>query len=121
MGKFIGVALLYACVIFGLFAAPQSLWSAYPLVGAAAATLGRIPQIRENYINEHTGTLSAFTFVLNSLGGVARMFTTLNETGDKFIAASQLVGVSVSIIILIQIIMYHAKTKDMMDERTKNK
>ena len=120
-GKSISIALVYAAIVFGLFALPNNLWYAYPLIGAAAATIGRLPQMRDNYLNKHTGTLSAFTFVLNSLGGVARMFTTLNETGDKFIAASQLVGVSVSVVILVQIVMYYAKTKQTLEDRLKKK
>ena len=116
LSKSIGIALVYALLVFGFFHAPAHVWWLYPLIGAAAATLGRIPQIVDNYNSQNTGTLSAFTFFLNSLGGVARMFTTMNTTGDLSIVASQFVGVSVSVVILIQMGMYWQNTKKALQD-----
>jgi mannose-P-dolichol utilization defect protein 1 len=115
--KCLGISIMYSLIVFGFFHAPQSIWWTYPLLGAAAAVLGRIPQITENYANQYTGTLSAFTFILNSLGGVARMFTTMNSTGDLYIATSQFIGVIFSIIVLVQIIMYRKNKKSVKDSK----
>ena len=111
IGKSIGITFLYAGLIFGLLNAPENIWYTYPLLGAAAASFGRIPQIMDNYKNQYTGTLSPFTFVLNSLGGIARMFTTSQETGDLSILASQATGVFGCLIILFQIFIYWDTTK----------
>ena len=111
MGKSFGIVVAYACLVVGFIYAPESMWYTYPLIGAAAATFGRFPQIMDNYNNKHTGTLSAFTFVLNSLGGAARMFTTMNETGDLSIVASQAVGVVGCLVVLAQMFTYRAETR----------
>jgi mannose-P-dolichol utilization defect protein 1 len=119
VSKMVGVSLVYVALVFGLFQAPTAVWWVYPLFGAAAAVVGRIPQILSNYTNQHTGTLSAFTFVLNSLGGAARMFTTMNTTGDLSIVTSQFVGILTSVIVLVQMWNYRANTRVEQSKREK--
>ena len=42
-------------------------------------------QIITNFKNGHTGQLSAVTSFLLSLGAIARIFTSIQETGDQVI------------------------------------
>ena len=43
--------------------------------------ISRIPQIAQNYRSKSTGQLSFITYLMNFLGTVARVFTTLQEQG----------------------------------------
>jgi mannose-P-dolichol utilization defect protein 1 len=42
----------------------------------------RVPQILTNFQNKSTGQLAFFTFILNFLGGLARLATVMVETDD---------------------------------------
>ena len=43
----------------------------------------RLPQIYKNFTNGSTGQLSIITFAANTLGCVARLFTTMQEGGGS--------------------------------------
>ena len=56
----------------------------------------RLPQIVQNARQGHAGQLALATYLLNTLGGAARVFTTLQELDDR-IAALQLDALAVRI------------------------
>jgi len=66
----------------------------------------RLGQIRDNYRNKSTGTLSFFMCFLNFMGVVARIFTTLVELNDKLVLGSLLVAVCINGVIVLQILYY---------------
>merc|ERR1711916_193752 len=45
----------------------------------------KIPQILSNFSNKSTGTLSVVTCLLNFVGSLARVFTTLQEVNDALL------------------------------------
>ena len=45
--------------------------------------VGKLIQAATNYKNGHTGQLSAITVFLLTLGSLARIFTSIQDTGDK--------------------------------------
>jgi len=75
--------------------------------------LSRLPQIYENFTRGNTGALSLITYFLQFAGSLARVFTTLQQTGDivsliGYATASMLNG-----IIFFQILFtsHHHKKK----------
>jgi len=70
-------------------------------------TVSRIPQIISNFQNKSTGQLALLTFLLNFLGTIARVFTTLKElNGDIFVLSGSVIGCVLNGIILFQILLY---------------
>ncbi|CDW54084.1 Mannose-P-dolichol utilization defect 1 protein [Trichuris trichiura] len=63
-------------------------------------------QALENYRNQSTGQLSAITFSLLLLGSVARIFTSVQETGDPVIIMQYAVSSVMNAIICWQIYAY---------------
>lgn len=59
--------------------------------------------------NKSTGKLAFLTFLLNLLGSVARVFTTLQEVDDILILTSAITGVILNGIITLQILVYGDK------------
>ena len=48
--------------------------------------VGKLIQAATNYKNGHTGQLSAITVFLLTAGSLARIFTSIQETGDQVIS-----------------------------------
>jgi len=67
---------------------------------------GRVIQIRENYQNRGTGQLSFLTVFLMFAGCLARIFTSIQETGDSLLIGSFVVASMTNGILLSQILYY---------------
>ena len=63
-------------------------------------------QIVANFRNGHTGQLSAITVFLLLGGSLARIFTTIQETGDALLLSQYLVACSLNAIMWSQILYY---------------
>ena len=63
-------------------------------------------QIITNFRNGHTGQLSAVTSFLLSLGAIARIFTSIQETGDNVIIMTYVCSSVVNTIIALQVLIY---------------
>nr|CAD7442974.1 unnamed protein product [Timema bartmani] len=63
-------------------------------------------QASSNYRNSSTGQLSAVTVALHFLGALARIFTSVQETGDTAIIVTNVVATVVSFIIVLQMWYY---------------
>jgi mannose-P-dolichol utilization defect 1 len=68
--------------------------------------ISRIPQIITNFLNKSTGQLAFFTFLLNFLGGIARLGTVLVETSDFAYQLPYYIGTSLSGILVLQFLLY---------------
>ena len=94
-----------ACAALGL---ARCRFTCADLAGGLPAVLmivGRLPQIVQNLRQGHTGTLSLITYLLNVLGGTARIFTTLQELGDdKLVLCNVVSGLLQNAVILSQIL-----------------
>ncbi|XP_004712965.1 mannose-P-dolichol utilization defect 1 protein [Echinops telfairi] len=72
---------------------------------------GRLLQATTNYYNGHTGQLSAITVFLLFGGSLARIFTSIQETGDPLMAGTFVVSSLCNGIIAAQLLYYwNAKT-----------
>jgi mannose-P-dolichol utilization defect protein 1 len=99
---------VYAAVLSFLLspAAPMTLlWalqaSVMPLVASA-----RMIQAMTNYRNQSTGQLSPITVLLLFLGSIARVFTSIQETGDHTIIATYIVSSLCNGVLAFQLAYY---------------
>lgn len=81
--------------------------------------VGKFMQIWANYSNGHTGQLSAITTFLLALGAIARIFTSIKETGDQTIIATYIVSSTVNCIIALQVMWYWSATNQALAKKTK--
>eukprot|EP01135_Chromosphaera_perkinsii_P001056 Nk52_evm6s158 gene=Nk52_evmTU6s158 len=79
-------------------------------------TLSKLPQIWQNYSNQHTGLVSGATTFLNFAGSWARVFTTLQEVNDPLILTGFLVGSGLNTVLFFQLIYYYSNTKKAVAE-----
>ncbi len=117
-------ALLYvagtAALLMALFAVPATYVELLLSTSILLAIYGRVPQILSNYNNRNTGALSLASFALSFGGGLARVFTTIQEAPSVMALTGYVVGVVLNGIILAQIIMYrHNASKDTAKVATK--
>eukprot|EP00965_Chrysotila_dentata_P012872 425128-Pleurochrysis_carterae.AAC.2 len=71
----------------------------------------RLPQIVQNIQQGHTGQLAFATYFLNTLGGAARVFTTMQELNDPLTLAAVIAALTQNAAIVMQIILYSGKAQ----------
>ena len=74
------------------------------MIGTASAVFARVPQIITNWKQGHTGQLSFITWLFTLCGSAARIFTTLQEVNDPFIAGSYIISTSCNALLVFQIL-----------------
>lgn len=67
---------------------------------------GKLLQAFENYKNGSTGQLSAATIIALTLGSIARIFTSIQETGDKMMIITYVASTSANLVLFFQIFYY---------------
>lgn len=97
----------YGCVTH----LPLEYLDMLPLVGVALTVTGRVPAIIANFTAGHTGQWSVITQLLQTAGGVARVFTTLQEVPNVFVLAGYVTSASLNGIILLQILFMGGEKK----------
>lgn len=68
-------------------------------------------QVLETYQLKHTGAQSIITVSLNLVGGLARIFTTLKETGDMTVVMGFALSVFLNLSMFVQYWIYKANTE----------
>ncbi|XP_007443631.2 mannose-P-dolichol utilization defect 1 protein, partial [Python bivittatus] len=71
-----------------------------------AVVISRFLQAATNYQNGHTGQLSAVTTILLFAGSVARIFTSIQETGDSLLVLTYVVSSGCHALLLGQLLYY---------------
>uniref|UniRef100_A0A7S0NTS5 Mannose-P-dolichol utilization defect 1 protein homolog n=1 Tax=Calcidiscus leptoporus TaxID=127549 RepID=A0A7S0NTS5_9EUKA len=66
----------------------------------------RLPQIMQNMRQGHTGQLALATYLLTTLGGCARIFTTMQEIDDPLTLAQALLNFLQNAALLLQIVLF---------------
>jgi len=79
--------------------------------------LGKFIQILSNFRNGHTGQLSAITCFLLALGAIARIFTSIQETGDQLVILTYICSSTVNSIIALQVIWYWNASKQLTEKK----
>jgi len=83
--------------------------------------LGKMIQAVKNFQNGHTGQLSAVTVFLLTAGSLARIFTSIQETGDKVMVMTFIASSAVNVILALQVIYYWNATKLVLEKQAKKK
>ncbi|XP_062994733.1 mannose-P-dolichol utilization defect 1 protein [Elgaria multicarinata webbii] len=107
-----GRGLSFLCVYFGALSlllsslTPKGVVTALQASNMPAVVISRLLQAATNYRNGHTGQLSAITASLLFAGSLARIFTSIQETGDPLMALTYVVSSACNGIIMAQLMYY---------------
>nr|XP_061810999.1 mannose-P-dolichol utilization defect 1 protein-like [Nerophis lumbriciformis] len=104
---FLFVILYFA--LLGLVLSPITPMSVVTTLQASnmpAIIVGRLFQAATNFRNGHTGQLSAISVFLLFAGSLARIFTSLQETGDTLMAATYVISSVCNGIVALQVLYY---------------
>ncbi|KAM8881550.1 mannose-P-dolichol utilization defect 1b [Synchiropus picturatus] len=85
---------------------PLSVVTTMQASNMPAIIIGRLIQAATNFRNGHTGQLSAISVFLLFAGSLARIFTSLQETGDTLMALTYVISSSCNGIIALQVLYY---------------
>ncbi|XP_046908071.1 mannose-P-dolichol utilization defect 1b [Hypomesus transpacificus] len=103
---------LFLVAYFGLLflalspVTPPSVVTAMQASNMPAIIVGRLIQAVTNFQNGHTGQLSAISIFMLFAGSLARIFTTIQETGDSLMALTYIISSSCNGIIAAQVLYY---------------
>ncbi|XP_061525021.1 LOW QUALITY PROTEIN: mannose-P-dolichol utilization defect 1 protein-like [Phycodurus eques] len=94
---------------------PSSALAALQASNMPAVTVSRVGQTRAtNLRNAHTGQLSALTVAILFAGSLARIFTSVQETGDTLLVVTYVVSVACNGLIVAQVLYYRKPTKSFL-------
>ncbi|XP_068164239.1 mannose-P-dolichol utilization defect 1b isoform X2 [Antennarius striatus] len=85
---------------------PVSVVTSMQAFNMPAIIIGRLNQAGTNFRNGHTGQLSAISVFLLFAGSLARIFTSIQETGDTLMALTFVISSACNGIIFLQILYY---------------
>ncbi|XP_051166761.1 mannose-P-dolichol utilization defect 1 protein homolog [Leptopilina boulardi] len=95
------------------------LWVGQTIVIPILLT-SRFMQARTNYLNGNTGQLSAVTGFMLFFGSLARIFTSIQETGDYSMIIMYICSTSANAVIVLQLLFYWNVTpKKSLESRKK--
>ncbi|XP_019520402.1 PREDICTED: mannose-P-dolichol utilization defect 1 protein isoform X3 [Hipposideros armiger] len=114
------VKACYALVLLVLLSplTPLAVVTLLQASNVPAVVMGKLLQAATNYRNGHTGQLSAITVFLLFGGSLARIFTSIQETGDPLMAGTFVVSSLCNGLIAAQLLFYwnaeapHKKKKE---------
>ena len=117
----LGLFVFFTGYSFVLFSGDRlfmndALWGITQSSNMFIMILSKIPQIITNYQAQSTGQLSFFTFLLNFLGGLARLGTVILETDDKMYLLGFVLSVLLNAIIVAQFLIYWNSAKTAVGE-----
>jgi len=96
------------------------LWS-LQAANLPLAISGKMIQAYQNLKNKHTGQMSAITIWLLSLGCVARIFTSIQETGDQLVVITYVVASLANFLLVAQVHYYWKNTEAFVKKQDKKK
>jgi mannose-P-dolichol utilization defect protein 1 len=95
-----------------VFALPDEFVYIAALIPAPLSSGSRIPQIIQNFRQGHTGQLAFVTCMLNFLGNLARIATTLSEITDNAVLLAHASTAVVNGMLVLQIFMYWGASRE---------
>ncbi|XP_061137371.1 mannose-P-dolichol utilization defect 1 protein-like [Syngnathus typhle] len=112
-GRGVLFALLYLGVLSFLLTplAPATVLTAMQASNMPAIIVSRVIQAATNFRNGHTGQLSALTVIILFAGSLARIFTSVQETGDTLLVVTYVVSVACNGLVVAQVLYYWKSTE----------
>ncbi|KAI8855220.1 hypothetical protein BC829DRAFT_378372 [Chytridium lagenaria] len=80
-------------------------------VAILIGVFSKVPQIMENYETRSTGQLSAITVGLQTVGSLARCYTTVTEVGDPVILITYVVATVLNGVVSYQVWLYWGRPR----------
>ncbi|KAA0723219.1 Mannose-P-dolichol utilization defect 1 protein [Triplophysa tibetana] len=110
--KGLGYVGVYLCLLTILISplAHKDVVTAMQASNMPAIIIGRLIQALTNHKNGHTGQLSAISVFLLFAGSLARIFTTVQETGDSLMAFTYIISSFCNGVIAAQVLYYWNET-----------
>ncbi|XP_028847636.1 mannose-P-dolichol utilization defect 1b [Denticeps clupeoides] len=102
-------------------AAPLSVVTTMQASNMPAIIFGRLIQAVTNYRNGHTGQLSAISVFLLFAGSLARIFTSVQETGDSLMAFTYVISSCCNGLITAQVLYYWNSSPEGQKKKKKKK
>lgn len=98
----------YAAIVYTLVSGLTPMAVLVQLVSLQVVfiVVSRLLQIVTNFRNGHTGQLSFIMVLLLFLGGMARIFTTIQETGDNVMLVTFIVSTCLNGTLVLQVLYY---------------
>ena len=100
------IIFLSACIASGMGYISFSILETLQGLSLPVLVLSRTPQVFQNFKTQYTGSLSFSSFLLNSIGSYARVYTTLQGNNELINLLSALIASGINTIILFQILWY---------------
>ncbi|XP_038587510.1 mannose-P-dolichol utilization defect 1b [Micropterus salmoides] len=119
--------LLFLVVYFGLLVlvlspvTPISVVTSMQASNVPAIIISRLIQAWSNFCNGHTGQLSAVSVFLLFAGSLARIFTSLQETGDSLMALTYVISSTCNGIIALQVLYYWNSSPERKKKKKKKR
>jgi mannose-P-dolichol utilization defect protein 1 len=107
----LGLSAFLAAFLGAMSKLPREYLQFLPIASSAMGLVGRVPQVMANFKQGHTGQLSFTTQFLQFVGILARVFTTMQDTGDRYLLGGYVASVAVTGLLLAQIILFRKATK----------
>ena len=96
----------YGAIVASMLYLPEEFQPVLLTVGTVLTVSSRVSQIIANFRSGSSGQVSLITWALNSAGGAARIFTTLQEVNDPFVLAGFVLGFITSATLVFQVVLY---------------
>lgn len=126
-GRRTGRGLLFLVVYFSLLVlllspiTPISVVTSMQASNMPAIIIGRLIQASTNFHNGHTGQLSAVSVFLLFAGSLARIFTSVQETGDSLMALTYVISSACNGIIALQVLYYWNSSPERKKKKKKKR
>lgn len=103
-----GYLLVYlgACVLLMGGLTPVSVLWTMQGFNIPVLLAGKLTQAYTNYKNGHTGQLSAITLFMLFFGSLARIFTSIQETGDTMVIITYIASSFANTVLIVQLLYY---------------
>ncbi|KAL8023836.1 putative mannose-P-dolichol utilization defect 1 protein [Plasmopara halstedii] len=117
----LGLVVVFTVMALGMYTIPEDHQWLLASAGIPVSVVARIPQILSNFKQGHTGQLALITLVLNLAGSIARLFTTMEETGDPVMIAGFGVGILLNGTLVLQVLLFWGATEKALTQAKKKK
>ncbi|XP_061922179.1 mannose-P-dolichol utilization defect 1b [Entelurus aequoreus] len=115
--------LVYLVLMFLVLSpvTPTSVVTTMQAFNMPAVIVSRLIQAATNFRNGHTGQLSAVSIFLLFAGSLARIFTSLQETGDKLMALTYVISSCCNGLIALQVAYYWNSSSERKKKKKRKK
>uniref|UniRef100_A0A8C7WWJ2 Mannose-P-dolichol utilization defect 1 protein homolog n=1 Tax=Oryzias sinensis TaxID=183150 RepID=A0A8C7WWJ2_9TELE len=113
--------LLYLSLLLLLLSpvTPMAAVTSMQAFNMPAIIIGRLIQAATNFQNGHTGQLSAVSVFLLFAGSLARIFTSVQETGDTLMALTYVISSTCNGVIAMQVLYYWKRSPQTKQKKKK--